>query len=81
MDRLGSERERADDEGRPEEKIWRAGARMGELITQAIAAIIVLGIFTGLVYLRLQGQLGDDGLLVFAGVIIGYLLHSIKDII
>lgn len=54
---------------------------MGELITQVIAAIIVLGIFAGLVYLRLVGQLGDDGLLVFSGVIIGYLLHSIKDII
>ena len=58
-----------------------AGRRVGDWLKQVIAAVLILAIFAGLMFLRLRGELGDAGILVYSGVILGYLLHAIKDVI
>lgn len=74
------DRGRSDRDG-AEDRIVQAGVRMGELLRQVIAAVLVLGMFVGLAYLVLVDRLADDALILYAGVILGYLLHSVKGLL
>lgn len=69
------------EEARAGDKIMKAGVRMGELAKQIIAAAVVLVIFGVMAFLTLQGQLGDDVLIFFAGVILGYVLELVTDLV
>lgn len=80
MDRLGGDRSEPA-EAKPEERLLHVGARMAELLKQVIAAIVILGVFVGLAFLVLEGQLQDDALILYAGVILGYLLYSVKGLV
>lgn len=46
-----------------------------------IAPVVILAVFVGLAYLVLRGRLTDDAVILYAGVILGYLLYSLKDLV
>lgn len=54
------------------------GARLHAVLMRLIAAIVVLVIFIGLFVLVREGQLDGGSLLIFAGVILGYIIHATK---
>jgi hypothetical protein len=45
------------------------------------ALVIVLGMFVGMAFLVSEGRMSAGPLVLFSGVILGYLLRSLKDII
>lgn len=61
------------------ERLREAGARLHSVLLRAIAAVVVLVIFAGLAFLVYRGRMGEDGLLLYAGVIVGYLMHATKE--
>lgn len=60
------------------EKLSDIGARLNSLIIRGITGVIVIVIFLGLAFLVYRGEVASDALLLYAGVIIGYLLHATK---
>lgn len=58
------------------DRIREVGTRLSNLVILAIAAVIVLGMFGGLAFLVLVGQVGSEALLLFGGVILGYVFHA-----
>jgi len=67
--------------GSTTERTRRVGARLGSFLARAIAAIVVLVTFAGLAFLVYRGQLDDGALLLYAGVILGYVLHATKRLV
>lgn len=45
------------------------------------ALVIVLGMFMGMAFLVSEGRMSAGPLVLFSGVILGYLLRSLKDIV
>lgn len=60
------------------EKVKQVGARLQGVLMRAIAAIVVLVIFAGLAFLVFEGRLDGGALLLYAGVILGYIIHATK---
>lgn len=60
------------------DKVRQAGARLHAVLLRAIAAVVVLVMFGGLWLLVLRGTLDDGALLLYAGVILGYIIHATK---
>lgn len=44
-------------------------------------ALVVLTMFLGMGYLVYRGQMSDGPLLLYAGVILGYLLHAVRELL
>lgn len=57
------------------------GARLNSLVVRAIAAVVVLVMFAGLVFLVSIDRVDSDALLLYAGVILGYVVHATKQVI
>ncbi|MFB6173597.1 MAG: hypothetical protein ABEI39_03050 [Halobacteriales archaeon] len=53
-----------------------AGAKLRLLLLRAIAAVVVLGVFAGLGFLVFRGTIDDGPLLLYAGVLLGYVIHA-----
>ncbi|MFB6353377.1 MAG: hypothetical protein ABEJ92_04765 [Halobacteriales archaeon] len=62
----------------PADHLRQAGARLGAVLVRAIAAVVVLVMFGGLAYLVYVGRLDGGALLLYAGVILGYIIHATK---
>lgn len=60
------------------ERVKQAGARLHAVLMRAIAAVVVLVIFLGLTVLVYEGRLDGGALLLYAGVILGYIIHATK---
>lgn len=60
------------------ERVKQAGARLQAVLMRAIAAVVVLVIFAGLAFLVFEGRLDGGALLLYAGVILGYIIHATK---
>ena len=60
------------------ERVKQAGARLQAVLLRAIAAVVVLVMFAGLAILVYQGRIEGDALLLYAGVILGYIIHATK---
>lgn len=58
--------------------IRQAGATLNVVLLRIITAVVVLVMFGGLVYLVNVGRVDSDALLLFAGVILGYIIHATK---
>jgi len=43
------------------------------------ALIIILGMFTGMAYLVYMERMSPDLLVLYSGVILGYVLNSLRD--
>lgn len=50
--------------------------RVYTVTLRATAAVVVLAIFAGLAYLVSEGQVDGGALLLYAGVILGYILSA-----
>lgn len=55
-------------------RAWRTTFLVG-------VAAIVVGMFVGMAYLVYLGRMSDGPLLLYAGVILGYLLHAVRDVL
>jgi hypothetical protein len=53
-----------------------AGGRVYDVAVRVTAALVVLVIFGGLAYLVSIGQIDGGALLLYAGVILGYILSA-----
>ncbi|WP_435197190.1 hypothetical protein [Natronomonas sp. EA1] len=53
---------------------WRAGVL-------GIAAVFVLVLYLGMAYLVSRGQVSDGPLILFTGVILGYVLRSVRGLV
>lgn len=62
----------------PQERVKRASARIQTALVQAIAAVVVLVMFGGLAFLVYVDRLDGGALLLYAGVILGYIIHATK---
>ena len=60
------------------ERVRQAGRRLHDVLMRAIAAVVVLVMFAGLAILVYQGRIEGDALLLYAGVILGYIIHATK---
>ena len=60
------------------DRVIQAGATLQAVLLRVIAAVVVLVVFGGLVYLVDRGQVDSDALLLYAGVILGYIVHATK---
>lgn len=79
MARLGGQERQ--ENTRAANSVVQAGSKLGSLVTQVVAAVTILIIFVGLAYLVLEGRLAQEALILYAGVILGYVLNSIKDLL
>ena len=61
-----------------EERIRDVGARLNSLILRTITALVVLVMFAGLAFLVYVGRIDSGALLLYAGVILGYIIHATK---
>jgi hypothetical protein len=61
------------------ERLKRVGLTAWRGTILAVATLIVLVMFLGMGYLVYHGQMSDGPLILFAGVILGHLLRSIRD--
>jgi len=53
-----------------------ASERVYAVALRALAALVVLVTFAGLAYLVYEGRIDGGALLLYAGVILGYVLNS-----
>lgn len=58
------------------ERARNVGGRAYAMALRATAAIVVLVIFAGLAYLVSMDRLDGGALLLYAGVILGYILNA-----
>lgn len=61
-----------------EERIREVGGRLYSLVLRTITALVVLVVFAGLAFLVYVDQVDAGALLLYAGVILGYLIHATK---
>lgn len=61
-----------------EERIQNVGSKVNSLVLRSITAIVVLVMFAGLAFLVYIGRVEADALLLYAGVILGYMIHATK---
>lgn len=62
-------------------RLRAAGGRLNAWMIRAITAFVALAMFAGLAFLVFVGRIEADALLLFAGVILGYLLHATHEAI
>ncbi|MDZ7702555.1 MAG: hypothetical protein U5J98_11125 [Halobacteriales archaeon] len=60
------------------DRVIQAGATLQAVLLRVVSAIVVLVMFAGLVYLVDAGSVDADALLLYAGVILGYIIHATK---
>jgi hypothetical protein len=60
------------------EKVKHVGVRLQHVLQRTVAALVVLLIFAGLTILVYKGQMDSGPLLLYAGVILGYIIHATK---
>lgn len=60
-------------------RLRQAGLRAYRSVLLASAGVLVLVMFLGLAYLVLRGRMSDGPLILFAGVILGYILRLVHD--
>ena len=62
----------------PADRVKEAGARVQAILMRAIAAAVVVIVFAGLAFLVWEGRIDGGALLLYAGVILGYIIHATK---
>jgi hypothetical protein len=60
------------------ERVRQAGARLHAVLVRGIAAFVVLVMFGGLAFLVYADRVDGGALLLYAGVILGYIIHATK---
>jgi len=60
-------------------KLKEAGLTAWRMAILGIAALLILVFYLGMAYLVYQGRMEDGPIILFTGVILGYLLRSVRD--
>ena len=61
----------------PIDHLRQAGSTAWRSTVLAVATAIVLVLFVGMAFLVYQGQMSEGPLILFIGVILGYLLRAV----
>jgi len=67
-------------DGTAESQIRRVGVTAWRATLLAGAAAVALVIFLGMALLVYRGQMSDGPLILFSGVVLGYLLRAVRDV-
>lgn len=62
-------------------RLRRTGGRAYRGLILGAAAVIALLMFAGIAYLVYLGEMGEGPLVLYAGVILGYVLRSVQGVL
>lgn len=62
----------------PRAQLREAGVGLWRAIVLGVATLLVLIMYVGMAYLVYREQMSDGPLVLFTGVILGYLLRSVR---
>ena len=63
----------------PQQKLKEAGFTAWRLAILGVATLLILILYVGMAYLVFLGRMTDGPLILFTGVILGYILRSVRD--
>lgn len=63
------------------ERLQNAGMTAFRATILAVATILVIILYAGMAFLVYQGQMSDGPLILFTGVLLGYLLRAVRGLI
>ena len=63
----------------PQQRIKEAGLTAWRVSILSIATLLILVFYLGMAYLVYVGRMADGPLVLFTGVILGYLLRAVRD--
>ncbi len=66
-------------EGSRQTKLKEAGLTAWRLSILSVATVLVLVLYLGMAYLVYMGRMEDGPIILFTGVLLGYLLRSVRD--
>lgn len=61
------------------DRLRAAGSRAWQTLVVLVSAVLVALLFTGMAYLVYRGELSEGPLVLFSGVVLGYLLRVVQD--
>lgn len=76
MERESESREASGDEAGPS-SLRRAGTSAWRAAVLVGAGVIVVALFVGMAYLVYLGRMSDEPLILFVGVVLGYVMRSV----
>lgn len=69
------------DERTPKQRLRQVGTTAWRTTVLALFTLIVLVMFVGMAFLVYRGRMDDGPLIIFAGVLLGYLLRAVQEVI
>jgi len=66
---------------KPKQQIKQAGLTAWRATVLAAVTLIVLVMFLGMAFLVYRGNMTEGPLILFAGVILGYILRTARDLV
>jgi hypothetical protein len=60
-------------------RLRKAGVTAWRTLVLLVSALLVLVLFGGMAYLVYRGKMSDGPLVLFAGVILGYVLRLVQE--
>lgn len=69
------------DTNQAREQLRDAGVGAWRMTVLVVATLLVVMLYVGMAYLVYRGQVADGPLVLFTGVILGYLLHAAQGLL
>lgn len=63
------------------QRLRQVGTTAWRTTVLALFTLIVLVMFVGMAFLVYRGRMDDGPLIIFAGVLLGYLLRAVQEVI
>jgi anti-sigma-K factor RskA len=67
--------------GTARDRLQEAGTTAWRTTVLATATVLILVIYLGMAYLVLRDQMSEGPLVLFTGVLMGYLLRSVRELV
>jgi hypothetical protein len=68
-------------EGEAAERVKRAGATAWRTTVLVTATVLVAVLFVGMAYLVYVGELSEGPLVLFTGIVLGYVLRFVQSVV
>jgi anti-sigma-K factor RskA len=63
------------------ERVREAGVTAWRAVVLAVAVLLVLAIYAGMAFLVYRGEMTEGPLILFSGVVLGYVLRLVHGVI
>lgn len=63
----------------PQARLKEAGITAWRLVVLGVGVMLILVLYVGMAYLVYMGRMEDGPIILFTGVILGYLLRSVRN--